>query len=72
MTSKWKHALVFVALLPAALALAGCEEKGPLEKAGAKIDDAAADTRDAVGDAVDKTGEAIEEGGDKIREKTDR
>jgi predicted small lipoprotein YifL len=71
MTKKWTYALSFVVLLPAALAIAGCEEKGPMEKAGAKIDGAAASARDAVGDAVDKTGEAIEEAGDKVREKTD-
>lgn len=71
MVAKLKYAIAAFALVLAAMPLSGCEEKGPMEKAGAKIDDAASSAKDAVGDAVDKTGEAIEEAGDKIREKTD-
>lgn len=36
-----------------------CEQEGPAEKAGEKIDE-----------AVEEAGEAVEEAGDKIREKT--
>jgi|GEM_PF-1116195 hypothetical protein len=39
--------------------LAGCEEKGPAEKAGENIDKAAKD----VGDAVKETGEKIKDAG---------
>ena len=35
----------------------GCEEKGPLEKAGQKVDKAA-----------DKTGDAVKKAGDKIKD----
>jgi hypothetical protein len=35
-------------------ALAGCREKGPMEKAGEKIDDAGRSVKDAAKDAADK------------------
>lgn len=38
--------------------LAGCEQKGPAEKAGEKVDK-----------AVDQAGKAMEKAGDKIEEK---
>ena len=41
-------------------ALIGCEEKGPAERAGEKIDN-----------AVKDVGEAMEEAGEKIQEKMD-
>jgi predicted small lipoprotein YifL len=43
---------MFVATL-ALGALAGCEEKGPAEKAGEAIDEAAKDTKRAIEDATD-------------------
>ena len=39
--------------LTLALSLAGCNNDGPLEEAGEKIDDAVEDAGDAVEDAVD-------------------
>ena len=33
--------------------MVGCQEKGPLEKAGEKVDEAAKDTKRAVDDAKD-------------------
>lgn len=41
------------------LLLPGCEEKGPVEKAGEKVDD-----------AVEKTGEVIEDAGDAVKDAT--
>lgn len=41
------------------LALIGCEQEGPAERAGEKIDE-----------AVESAGERLEEAGDKVREET--
>lgn len=43
----------------------GCEEKGPAEKAGEKIDEAMEEAGDAMEDAAD----SVEEAGEKIEEK---
>lgn len=42
-------------------AIAGCVEKGALERAGEGIDRAVDDVGDAVGEAVDRTGDALDE-----------
>lgn len=34
----------------------GCEEQGPMERAGERIDEGVEDARDAVADAVDEDG----------------
>lgn len=36
------------------MACAGCEKKGPMQKAGEKVDEAAQKTGDAIKDAADK------------------
>ena len=41
------------------VAASGCKEKGPMEKAGEKVDKAA-----------EKTGDAIKEGADKVKDAT--
>jgi predicted small lipoprotein YifL len=45
-----RHVLVVLALLSIALATTACPEKGPMEKAGEKVDDAIDKTKDAVKD----------------------
>ncbi|MEJ2256279.1 MAG: hypothetical protein P8X98_04635 [Woeseiaceae bacterium] len=59
----------------AAFAVA-CEDKGPAEKAGEKIDEAMSEAKDkaeeagdAVKDAADDAGDAIEEAADDVEEK---
>ncbi|WP_295628544.1 lipoprotein [uncultured Nitrosomonas sp.] len=52
-------------LIVASLMLAGCEQKGPAEQAGEKIDRGVENTKDTVSDA-------IEDAGDKIEDATDR
>lgn len=42
------------------MACAGCEKKGPMQKAGEKVDEAAQKTGDAIKDAADKTKEAAD------------
>lgn len=56
-------ALLLVSLLLAAgaLFLVGCaEEKGPLEKAGEKADEAIEDAGDAIEDAADDVEDAVD------------
>ena len=38
----------------------GCEKKGPLQKAGEKVDEAVQKTSDAVKGAADETKEAVD------------
>ena len=45
-------------------------DPGPMEKAGAAVDEGAEDTKDAAKKAGNKVGEATEKAGDKIQEKT--
>jgi predicted small lipoprotein YifL len=45
-----RNIIVVLALSTVALATSACPEKGPLEKAGAKVDDAIDKTKDAVND----------------------
>ena len=48
-------------LVLAVLALAGCDDnKGPMQKAGEKVDNAAEKTGDAVKDAAEKVGDAVD------------
>lgn len=55
-----KSALVMSALLLSCAAFVGCEEKGPLEKAGEKTDK-----------AIDKTGDKVEEAADEVEDAVD-
>lgn len=54
-------------LLAAPLALTACDNKGPAERAGEKIDDAAEKAGEKLEDARDKAGDAV----DDLRAKTD-
>lgn len=64
------------ALLGAVLAiglggfLTGCEQEGPAERAGERVDETVEQTKEAVDEALEKTGEQVEQAGDAIREKT--
>lgn len=64
--------------------LAGCEQEGPAEKAGERIDEAVEQTRDAIDDAgqqgtmermgekldqgMEEAGEAVEDAGDEMED----
>lgn len=52
-TDFGKIVFVTAALGLGSLAVSGCEEQGPAEKAGEKIDEAINDTKRAVEDATD-------------------
>jgi hyperosmotically inducible protein len=46
----------------------GCEQKGPAEKAGEKVDEAAEQAGEKMEDAGEKAGELMQEGGEKLEE----
>jgi len=48
----------------------GCKEKGPMEKAGEKIDKAAEATADKAKEGAKAVGDAAEKAGEKIKEAT--
>jgi hypothetical protein len=45
-----RNVVVVLALSSVALATSACPEKGPMEKAGEKVDDAIDETKDAIDD----------------------
>ena len=59
---------VVVSLALGFVLLAGCEQKGPMEKAGQKIDKAVEDTGKELKKAGEKVGESIEEAGKKVKD----
>lgn len=62
--------LLLIALL--SLPLVGCaEEKGPMEKAGEKIDDAVEEAKDGVEDVGEEIGDAVEDIGEEVEDATD-
>lgn len=65
---KFSKILVFLLFL---VPLFACEQEGPAEKAGAKIDEAVENVKDAADDTAEKLGDKAEELGDKIEKKTD-
>ena len=48
--------------------LTGCEQKGPMEKAGQKIDKAVDDAGKELQKAGEKVGEKLEEAGKKVKD----
>ena len=50
--------------------LAGCEQKGPMEKAGQKIDKAVEDTGKEMQKAGEKAADKLDEAAKKVREST--
>lgn len=51
--------------------LTGCEEKGPAEKAGEKLDNAVEEIGDGIDEAAEDAGDAVEEAADEVEEATD-
>ena len=56
----------------AGLALAGCGEKGPAEKAGEQIDKAAEQTKDAAQQAGEKVEKAVDDAAQKTEQAVDQ
>ena len=54
--------LAMVLLAGGSLTLAGCEQQGPAEEAGEKVDDAVEEAADSVDDAADEIEDAADRG----------
>lgn len=52
--------LIGTLVLAFILGVTGCQEKGPAEKAGEKIDNVASDAKDNAKDALETAGDKIE------------
>ena len=61
MTHAIRNAVFALSLVTLGFANIACPEKGPVEKAGEKIDDAVDDTKDAAEDAADDVKDAAED-----------
>ena len=68
MRDRWLPAVVALGLGMALLA--GCEQKGPAEKAGQKIDKAVEDTGKELQKAGEKAGEKLDEAAKKVKDAT--
>lgn len=66
-TDILRNAALATLLLATPLTLTACDNKGPAERAGEKIDDAAEKAGDKLEDAREKAGEAV----DDLRDKAD-
>ncbi|MFA5699697.1 MAG: hypothetical protein WC913_00270 [Desulfuromonas sp.] len=64
-----KIAILFL-ILGLALTLAACEKKGPMEKAGEKVDQAVEKTKDAINPKgpAEKAGEKIDDAAEEVKE----
>jgi uncharacterized protein YjbJ (UPF0337 family) len=60
--------LAVMLTMAGAWAMAGCEDEGPAERAGERIDDAIEDARDAVEDARDDVRDAVEDARESLEE----
>jgi MT0933-like antitoxin protein len=54
----------------AATALTACQQEGPAERAGKKVDKAVEQAGDKVDKAAEKVGDALKQAGDKVKEAT--
>ena len=54
----------------AAVALVACQQEGPAERAGKKVDKAVEKAGDKVDKAAEKVGDALKEAGDKVKSTT--
>jgi predicted small lipoprotein YifL len=65
-----KKLILITAIALMTIGITACQEKGPAEKAGEKIDNAAEDLGNKIEDATDKAGDKLEEAGDKVKDAT--
>jgi len=65
-----KLKILFIVLLLSAVPVlfAGCQEKGPAERAGEQVDDTFRDIERSVGETLDEAGDRIDEAGDRIND----
>lgn len=54
-----------------AIGISACENEGPAEKAGERVDEAIEETGDTMEEAAEEAGDELEEAADRVEEKTD-
>lgn len=68
MTKQWQWAVLCAFVLGCGGSQKPAEEPGPMEKAGAKTDQAAEDAKESADEAADKAGEKVEKAGKKMQD----
>ncbi len=63
-------AIIFVMAFSLSIVISGCQDEGPVEKAGKKVDQAVKEAGEKVDKAAQKAGEAVKEAEKKVEEKT--
>ena len=69
--SKLNKHFLLIASISAGLVLAACQQEGPAEKAGQKIDKAVVDVEQKIERAADKTGEKLDEAKQSVKDKAE-
>lgn len=65
-----KNTSLLLVMLMLAFGLVACNQDGPAENAGEKIDNAAENFGDTMEDATDDAGDTLENAGDEMEEAT--
>lgn len=63
-----KNIALICCILGLSMVFQACEQEGPAEKAGEKVDNTMEDTQKSLEDAGEKVGDMIEQGGEKLEE----
>lgn len=61
---------LLISLLASMVAITGCEEKGPMEKAAQGVDNAVDESRDAIEDSADDMEDAADDAADAVKDAT--
>ena len=63
-----KNIALICCILGLALMFQACEQEGPAEEAGEKVDNMMEDAQKSLEDAGEKMGDMVEQGGEKLEE----
>lgn len=68
MKKMLKNLALILCVLGLSFVLQACEQEGPAEKTGEKVDKMMEDTQKSLKEAGDKMGDMVEQGGEKLEE----
>jgi len=68
MKKLFKNIALIICVLGLSLVFQACEQEGPAEKTGEKMDNMMEDTQKSLEEAGDKMGDMVEQGGEKLEE----
>lgn len=63
-----KNSALICCVLGLSLAFQACEQEGPAEKTGEKVDNMMEDAQESLEEAGEKVGDMVEQGGEKIED----